>query len=202
MTEFDEHFDHAFSRMGTMFFANPVAALRNVRLALAPGGRLCSVVWRRKLDNDWLHRAEVVVSGFLERNEDSDEPTCGPGPFSMADADTTSAIVQAAGFEHVSLTRSDIDIKIGDDVDGAMALVIALGPAGELIRLAGDGGRAGPAADRGRAPRRAVRVRRARRRVRAGVHVDRRPPGRPPPDQRRPYRAISRRYSPNAGFGE
>jgi len=137
VTEFAEPFDYAFSRFGTMFFANPVAALRNVRLALAPGGRLCSVVWRRKLDNDWLHRAEVVVSGFLERNEDSDEPTCGPGPFSMADADTTSAIVQAAGFEHVSLTRSDIDIKIGDDVDGAMALVMALGPAGELIRLAG-----------------------------------------------------------------
>ena len=58
----------------------------------------------------------------------------------MADADTTSAIVQAAGFEDVSLTRSDIDIKIGDDVDGAMALVMALGPAGELIRLAGEEG--------------------------------------------------------------
>jgi ubiquinone/menaquinone biosynthesis C-methylase UbiE len=137
VTEFGEPFDYAFSRFGTMFFANPVAALRNVRLALAPGGRLCSVVWRRKLDNDWLHSAEVVVSGFLERNEESDEPTCGPGPFSMADADTTSSIVQAAGFEQVSLTRCDIDIKIGDDVDGAMALVMALGPAGELIRLAG-----------------------------------------------------------------
>src|SRR4051794_22350699 len=34
---FDEQFDLAFSRMGTMFFANPVAALRNVRRALAPG---------------------------------------------------------------------------------------------------------------------------------------------------------------------
>ena len=91
--------------MGIMFFANPVAALRNVRRALAPGGRLCSVVWRRKLDNDWLHRAELVVAGFLDRNEESDEPTCGPGPFSMADADTTSAILQAAGFEDVTLTR-------------------------------------------------------------------------------------------------
>src|SRR5688572_28722588 len=28
-TEFDRRFDYAFSRMGTMFFASPVAALRN-----------------------------------------------------------------------------------------------------------------------------------------------------------------------------
>src|SRR5206468_9911984 len=47
-TTFDEEFDLAFSRFGTMFFANPVHALRNVRRALRPGGRLCMVVWRRK----------------------------------------------------------------------------------------------------------------------------------------------------------
>ena len=49
-------FDLAFSRFGTMFFANPVAALRNVRSSLRPGGRLCMVVWRSKLANEWLHR--------------------------------------------------------------------------------------------------------------------------------------------------
>ena len=51
-------FDCVFSRMGVMFFANPVAALRNLREAMAPGGQLCAVVWHRKLDNQWLHRAE------------------------------------------------------------------------------------------------------------------------------------------------
>jgi ubiquinone/menaquinone biosynthesis C-methylase UbiE len=44
VTKFDRTFDYAFSRMGTMFFANPVAALRNVREALAPGGLLNMVV--------------------------------------------------------------------------------------------------------------------------------------------------------------
>lgn len=34
----------AFSRFGTMFFANPVVALHNIRQALAPGGRLVMVV--------------------------------------------------------------------------------------------------------------------------------------------------------------
>jgi ubiquinone/menaquinone biosynthesis C-methylase UbiE len=131
-------FDMAFSRMGTMFFANPVAALRNVREALVPGGRLCMVVWRRKLDNDWVHRAEQVVERFVEEPEDSDEPTCGPGPFSMADADVTTQVLLNAGFEDVTLHRSDIDILMGRDLDQAIDLVMSIGPAGEVIRLAGD----------------------------------------------------------------
>jgi SAM-dependent methyltransferase len=131
-------YDIAFSRFGTMFFANPVAALRNMRSSLRPGGRLCMVVWRNKLANEWLYRGELVVDQYLERPEETDEPTCGPGPFSMANADTTSDIVAAAGFEDVALRRCDIDYLMGDDIDKAIEVVMAIGPAGELIRLAGD----------------------------------------------------------------
>ncbi len=131
-------YDLAFSRFGTMFFANPVAALRNVRSSLRPGGRLCMVVWRSKLANEWLHRGELVVDQYLERPEETDEPTCGPGPFSMANADTTTDIVAAAGFEQTALHRCDIDYLMGADLDGAIEVVMAIGPAGELIRLAGD----------------------------------------------------------------
>jgi SAM-dependent methyltransferase len=131
-------FHYAFSRMGIMFCANPVVAMRNVREALAPGGRLVAVVWRRKLDNPWLHRAEQVVEQYLEEPEETDEPTCGPGPFSMANADTVSEQLMLAGFERISLQRCDLPIKIGDDLDHAVAFNMALGPAGELIRLAGD----------------------------------------------------------------
>lgn len=130
-------FDYAFSRFGTMFFANPVAALRNVRQALVPGGRLCMVVWRRKLDNPWLERSEVAVEQWVTEDEDSDEPTCGPGPFSMANADTTTDILLNAGFEDVVLHRSDAPMLLGADLDEATAYVMALGPAAEVIRLAG-----------------------------------------------------------------
>ena len=131
-------FDLAFSRFGTMFFASPVAALRNVRSSLRPGGRLCMVVWRSKLANEWLYRGELVVEKYLERPEETDEPTCGPGPFSMANADTTSDIVTAAGFADVALRRCDISYLMGRDMDQAMEVVMAIGPAGELIRLAKD----------------------------------------------------------------
>jgi SAM-dependent methyltransferase len=130
-----EGYDYAFSRMGIMFFASPVAALRNVRQALAPGGRFCAVVWRRKEDNEWVRRAELVVDEYLEHPEESEEPTCGPGPFSMANADTLSEQLALAGFEGISLRRCDLPLKIGDDLDHAVEFNMALGPAGEVLRL-------------------------------------------------------------------
>ena len=137
-TTFEERFDYAFARFGTMFFANPVAAMRNVREALEPGGRLCMVVWRQKPDNEWLYRAEQVVERMVEEDPDSDEPTCGPGPFSMANADTTSGILVSAGFRDIGLRRCDIEFRFGGSLDDGVDLVMALGPAGEAIRLAGD----------------------------------------------------------------
>jgi len=131
-------FDYAFSRMGVMFFANPVAALRNIRESMAPGGRLCAIVWRRKLDNPWLHRAEEVADRHLEKPEETDEPTCGPGPFSMANADTVSHQLLIAGFEDPTFTRCDRQMKLGNDLDQAVALNMAIGPAAELIRLAAE----------------------------------------------------------------
>ncbi len=131
-------YDYAFARFGTMFFASPVAALRNVRRALRPGGRLNIVVWRRKLDNAWVHRAETLVEQFLDRPEEYDEPTCGPGPFSMANADTVTDVLKHAGFEDIQLKRQDALIKTGDSLEHAVELVMSIGPAGEVLRLWGD----------------------------------------------------------------
>ncbi len=135
----DGTFDYAFARFGTMFFANPVAALRNVCRSMEPGGQLCIVVWRRREDNPWMYKAETVVKPLVDEPEETDEPRCGPGPFSMAGADTTSGILLSAGFEQIALHRIDLDLKIGRTLDEAVAFNLALGPAAEVVRLAGDG---------------------------------------------------------------
>ena len=133
-----ERFDYAFSRMGTMFFANPVAALRNVRAALTPGALLVMVVWRAKEENEWLYRAQQITERFVTKPEDYDEPTCGPGPFSMANADTTSGILKSAGYSDITLRRCDMPFRGGADVDEAVDLAMSLGPAGEILRLQGE----------------------------------------------------------------
>ena len=131
-------YHRAFSRMGTMFFVSPVAALRNVRESLVPGGELCMVVWRRREDNLWLYRAQQIVEAIVQKPEEYDEPTCGPGPFSMANADTVTDQLMYAGWENISLHRCDIEILGGNDLDQALDLVMSIGPAGEILRLQGD----------------------------------------------------------------
>jgi ubiquinone/menaquinone biosynthesis C-methylase UbiE len=133
-------YDLVFSRFGTMFFASPVAAMRNLKSTLGPNGRLCLVVWRKREDNAWVHVAEKVVRDLVPERHDSGEPTCGPGPFSMASADVTSDIVTRAGFRNVSFERHDGPVRIGRDIDEAIEFAMALGPAGEVMRLAGEEG--------------------------------------------------------------
>ena len=135
---FGERFDYAFSRMGTMFFANPVAALRNVRAALAEDGRLVSVVWRSKAENPWFAGAEQVVERFVGRPETYDEPTCGPGPFSMGNADTLTGILLSAGYADVTLRRCDLPFLMGRSAEEAVEVAMAIGPAGEILRLQGE----------------------------------------------------------------
>jgi ubiquinone/menaquinone biosynthesis C-methylase UbiE len=135
-------YDHAFARFGTMFFEMPGAAMRNVRKALKPGGTFTQIVWRRREENPWLHEAELRVRELVPvvSHEETDQVHCGPGPFSMAGPDMVSIMLRGAGFERITFERYDCDICIGSDMDDAIEFAMALGPAGEIIRLAGEEG--------------------------------------------------------------
>src|SRR5262245_34448484 len=100
-------YDYIFSRFGTMFFSLPGRALRNIRRALAPGGELAMIVWRRREDNLWLYEAEQRVKQIVPivSHEDTDQVHCGPGPFSMAGADTLSDLLRDAGYDRIAFAR-------------------------------------------------------------------------------------------------
>lgn len=135
-------YDGAFARFGTMFFDMPGAAMRNVRKALKPGGGFMQIVWRRREENPWLHEAELRVKEIVPvvSHEETDQVHCGPGPFSMAGPDMVSTMLRGAGFERITFERYDCDICIGRDIDDAIEFAMALGPAGEIIRLAAEEG--------------------------------------------------------------
>jgi ubiquinone/menaquinone biosynthesis C-methylase UbiE len=132
----DEQFDFAFARFGTMFFANPVAGLRNMRKALKPGGRMVHIVWRDPKDNPWLSMAKNVVLRFLPPPGEGAR-TCGPGPFSMADEPTVRRMMDVAGYHDITFERVDAPVLVGHDVKDAIAFQLAIGPAGEVFREAG-----------------------------------------------------------------
>lgn len=135
-------YDYGFSRFGTMFFNIPGAALRNIRRSLAAGAIFTMIVWRKREANPWLHEAEKVARELVPviNPEETDQVHCGPGPFSMAGPDMVGDMLRGAGFDRIVFERFDTDICIGRDLDEAVSFAMALGPAGEIIRLAGDEG--------------------------------------------------------------
>lgn len=138
--EWDPTYDYAFSRMGTQFFAAPVPAMRAIRGALEPGGRLAKMCWRSKAESPMWAETEQVVQRFLSRPEEYEADTCGPGPFSLGNPDTTRGILAAAGFDEIELHRRDFDYFMGADMDEAVESLLAIGPGAELIRLNGEYG--------------------------------------------------------------
>lgn len=138
--EWEPVHDHAFSRMGTQFFAYPVPAMRAVRAALKPGGTLSKICWRRKEESPIWAEPEAVVKRFLSRPEEYEADTCGPGPFSLGNPETLRGILEAAGFEDIDLHQADFDYTMGADLDEAVDAFLAIGPGAELIRLNGEHG--------------------------------------------------------------
>jgi ubiquinone/menaquinone biosynthesis C-methylase UbiE len=133
---FEPEYDFVFSRFGTMFFSNPVAGLRNMRKALKPGGIVTHIVWRDRADNPWLSMAKDVVLRFLPPPGE-DAMTCGPGPFSMANQEMVTKMMEIAGFENIEFKRVDAPVLVGRTVEDAINFQLALGPAGEVYREAG-----------------------------------------------------------------
>ncbi|WP_437184464.1 class I SAM-dependent methyltransferase [Streptomyces xanthophaeus] len=116
-------FDVAVSRTGTMFFADPVAAFRNIGRALRPGGRLVQLVWQPPTGNEWLLSfARALAAGRPLPTP----PPDAPGPFSMADPTRVRTVLGAAGFTEILLEPHSEAMWFGQDAADAERFVLGL----------------------------------------------------------------------------
>jgi ubiquinone/menaquinone biosynthesis C-methylase UbiE len=134
---FEGDFDFCFSRFGTQFFENPVAGLKSMRRSLKPGGTMTMIVWRGIEDNPWLGMAKDIVLRFLPPPGE-DGRSCGPGPFSMASESLVTKQLEIAGYTGLKFERVDAPLMVGNSPDDAVGFQLALGPAGEVFREAGE----------------------------------------------------------------
>jgi len=134
---FEPVHNFCFARFGTQFFENPVVGLKNMRTSLKAGGVMTMIVWRTIDDNPWLGLPKEIVLQYLPPPGE-DARTCGPGPFSMANQEMVTKQLEIAGYTGIEFERVDAPLVVGRSPEDAIGFQIALGPAGEVYREAGE----------------------------------------------------------------
>lgn len=120
------HYDLVFSRFGVMFFADPVAAFRNIRRALKPRGRLVFIAWRTPQENPWGTTPTRAAQPFLPAQQRPGPED--PGQFSFGDRARVERILGEAGFSALSFQPIDRQIWMGDTVAEVVAGAGRFGP--------------------------------------------------------------------------
>jgi Methylase involved in ubiquinone/menaquinone biosynthesis len=95
----DETVDAIAFRMGLMFVAEPLQALRECRRVLTAAGRIALAVWAGPEHNPWL--ASVGMSAMMHGLVQGGPPTSPGGVFSLADPAVLERLVVDAGFADV-----------------------------------------------------------------------------------------------------
>jgi SAM-dependent methyltransferase len=135
-------FDLLTSRLGVMFFADPLAAFGNLIGALKPGGRLVMAVWATIDENThWKIPFEIAVHHL---GAPALQPPHAPGPHAFGDREYLRGILDAAGFNATAIEPRQFHVRGDTPADmaehaaqfGLVQRLIDEKHAGEAARLA------------------------------------------------------------------
>lgn len=122
-------FDMIISRLGVMFFADPIAAFGNLRRASRPGARLELIAWRGAAENPFMTTAERAVAHLLP-----DMPARrpgAPGQFAFGDRDHVQNLLEAGGWRNIDI--EPIDMTCAMPEAELATYVSKLGPVGLVL---------------------------------------------------------------------
>lgn len=129
---FQPEFDLIISRLGLMFFADPVRSFANIRKALKPGGRLAFVCWCPMEEIPGLIEPYRAALPLLPPAEPT--PPDAPGPFGLANADRTRRILAEAGWCNIHIEKAMPLSLVGTTLDEAIDQTMNLGPLARRTR--------------------------------------------------------------------
>ena len=99
----DETFDAVVSQFGLMLFADPVAALKEMRRVLSPGGRLALAVF----DGPNRNPAYAAIASVYEQRVGKAVADALRFPFSLGDMEKLLSLFTAAGIESAQTSSGE-----------------------------------------------------------------------------------------------
>jgi ubiquinone/menaquinone biosynthesis C-methylase UbiE len=91
-------FDRVISRLGAMFFPDPLIALREMLRVTKPGGAISLAVWHKSELNPFIHRVTEVINRYVETPPSDPD---APGAFRFAELGKLAGILSEAGASDV-----------------------------------------------------------------------------------------------------
>lgn len=106
----DASFDAAVSRLGLMFFPDPLQGLREMHRATRPGGRVCTMVFSRPDRNPCV---TILMSTALKHAGLAPRDPFQPGGLlSLGKPGLADELFRAAGFRDVATTTLDAPFRL------------------------------------------------------------------------------------------
>lgn len=123
-----ESFDAATCRLGLMFVPDPVSALRELLVALVPGGRVTVSTWGRPERNPNFSLPMEVIARHADLP--AAEPDV-PGLFALPTPEKLGGMLEAAGFTNVEAVAFETPVVKAKDAESYWYGLTAL--AGPLV---------------------------------------------------------------------
>ena len=129
-----ESFDCIISRLGVMFFDDPVRAFANLRRAARAGGALRCIAWRSAAENLFMTTAERAAAPLLP-NLPARQPNA-PGQFAFGDRSRVTTILAESGWTEVDTQPIDVSCTL---LEKDLTLYLTrLGPVGIALNEVDD----------------------------------------------------------------
>ena len=125
-------FDLVVSRFGSMFFADPVEAFRNILKHMKPGGRLTIAAWAKARDNPWFEAPKSAAEKVLGPLEQGDPNA--PGPLGFQNVRHVVGILKEAGFNNVEGETATVVLSHPGPVERVATLASNIGPAARILK--------------------------------------------------------------------
>lgn len=123
-------FDLIVSRLGVMFFSDPVRAFANLRWAATSDATLHCIAWRSAAENPFMTTAERAAAPLLP--ELPPRQPGAPGQFAFGDRERVLSILQASGWDDIDIVPADLTCTLPEP---ALAGYLSrLGPVGLALQ--------------------------------------------------------------------